>query len=268
MTSCNSRSITSWVAMASFSLLTSCGRAEIPTASEATPAAAASSPSELVPAPQPAAVVPSAPRPGAGGADAIAVSHLCVTSGAIEPRGDTRFAITAPTFRAVSSSPTEPHAEVRFTYLGPTAETRALGSGAVRQQLGLKLRAQDPCNLVYVMWRFEPENKLVVSVKRNPGARTSAECGNRGYSNLRGLLSAPVPPVSPGSSHALRAEIAGATLQVWADDVLVWKGDLGAEALAIDGPIGLRTDNVHVEAELRGAARGAAASCGQGGDGD
>ena len=32
-----------------------------------------------------------------------------------------------------------------------------------------KLRAEDACNLVYVMWRIEPQSRLVVSVKRNPG---------------------------------------------------------------------------------------------------
>jgi hypothetical protein len=65
----------------------------------------------------------------------------------------------------------------------------------------------------------------------------------------------------------LRAELTGTTLLVSADGVLVWKGDLGAEALAIDGPVGVRTDNVHIEAELRGAPRGAGGPCVAGAEG-
>ena len=41
--------------------------------------------------------------------------------------------------------------------------------GELRRQFGLKLRAQDACNLVYVMWRIEPASKLVVSIKCRTG---------------------------------------------------------------------------------------------------
>ena len=159
---------------------------------------------------------------------------------------------TAPTFRAVTAAPSDPRAELRFTYLGPTATTRALGSGAIRQQLGLKLRAQDPCNLVYVMWRIEPEPKLVVSIKRNPGQRTSRECGNRGYKNIKPTKTGPLPALAPSSSHVLAAEMVGDALVVKVHDVSVWEGALGADALALSGPIGVRTDNVRIEAQLSG----------------
>jgi hypothetical protein len=225
-----------WMIMGLFAGLTACAKTERATASESVASATV---------------------------EPIPVNRLCATSGAIEPKGANRFAVTAPTFRAVCSSRAESRAELRFTYLGPTATTRALGSGAVRQQLGLKLRAQDPCNLLYVMWRLEPESKVVVSVKRNV-VSTSAECGNHGYTNLRALSRAPVPAVTPGSSHILRAELVGAILQVTVDGVLVWKGALGADALAIDGPVGMRTDNVRIEAELRGAMLGGGPPCAAG----
>jgi hypothetical protein len=48
----------------------------------------------------------------------------------------------------------------------------------MRRQSGLKLRAQNGCNLVYAMWRSEPESKLGVSVTRNPGLNASSERGN------------------------------------------------------------------------------------------
>jgi hypothetical protein len=63
------------------------------------------------------------------------------------------------------NAPTPPFAEAHFTYLGSTGNEARLGSGELRRQFGLKLRAEDACNLVYAMWRIEPESKLVVSVK-------------------------------------------------------------------------------------------------------
>ena len=109
---------------------------------------------------------------------------------------------------------TQPVAQVRFTYLGSTPNEAPLASGEMRRQFGLKLRAQDACNLVYAMWRIEPESKLVVSVKNNPGEHTSAQCGNRGYQNIKPLRSSPLPSLHSGDTHTLRAEMNGAELRV------------------------------------------------------
>jgi hypothetical protein len=38
-------------------------------------------------------------------------------------------------------------------------------------------------------------------------------------------------------------------------------GDVGPDVLAIDGPAGVRTDNVHIEAELHAAMRAGASPC-------
>jgi hypothetical protein len=94
----------------------------------------------------------------------------------------------------------------------------------MRRQFGLKLRAQDACNLVYAMWRIEPESKLVVSVKSNPGENSSAQCGNRGYQNIKPRRSSPVPTLEPGATHTLHAVMNGAEMQVFADNSLVWDG--------------------------------------------
>src|SRR5208283_4492376 len=97
---------------------------------------------------------------------AVARSQLCVTEGAIEQSGAERhWSVSTPKMRAYVNNLTEPVVEARFRYLGPTSNEVPLGSGALRRQFGLKLRAQDACNLVYAMWRIEPESKLVVSVK-------------------------------------------------------------------------------------------------------
>jgi hypothetical protein len=82
----------------------------------------------------------------------------------------------------------------------------------MRRQFGLKLRAQDPCNLVYAIWRIDPESKLVVSVKRNPNARNSAECGNHGYENIKPLQKCCPPSLAIGRvAHATRRNEAGRT---------------------------------------------------------
>ena len=178
----------------------------------------------------------------------IAREDLCVTSGAIEPAGD-RMRVDVPEMRAVATVATAPSAEVRFHYGGPTRETSHLGSGQVRSQFGLKLMAQDPCNLVYVMWRAEPESKLVVSVKRNPSQHTSAECHNHGYTNIKPQTSSPLPALKPGEGHTLRAEMKGTELRVYADNKEVWAGAVGADAASLKGPVGIRSDNVKLEFE-------------------
>ncbi len=112
---------------------------------------------------------------GSGPWTTINGENLCITEGAIEKASGGAVRVSVPKMRAYVAEETAPAAELRLTYLGPTSKDSALGSGVMRRQFGLKLRAQDACNLVYVMWRIEPESKLVVSVKQNAGQHTSAE---------------------------------------------------------------------------------------------
>ena len=140
--------------------------------------------------------------------------------------------------------------EARFVYLGPTAETAPLRSGAIRRQFGLKLRAADGCNLIYAMWRFAPEPALVVSVKSNPGLHTSRACGAAGYRNLTPRRQRPVEAPEIGVPHRLAAALDGEALRVRIDGVEVWEGEVGREAFAVDGPVGIRSDNVRLELEL------------------
>lgn len=183
-----------------------------------------------------------------GAVRAVDRKDLCVTTGEVARLADHRLGIEEPEVRAVVLADSTPAARMRFTYLGPSARTKALGSGEIRRQIGIKLRAADSCNLVYVMWRIEPRDQIVVSVKSNPGQRTHAQCGTHGYTNIKPLHShGPVPPVAPGSSHDLRAELARRTLRVWADGAPVLEGELPADIEAFDGPVGLRSDNVRAQ---------------------
>jgi len=138
-------------------------------------------------------------------------------------------------------------ARLTFSYLGPTAVESALGSGASRRQFGIKRRAANACNLIYVMWRITPESSLVVSVKANPGQESSAQCGNRGYRNLKPRASVALPALEPGAAHQLQAQIHGDELRVQVDGKVVWRGSVGEVAAATSGPVGMRTDNTRLE---------------------
>jgi hypothetical protein len=180
---------------------------------------------------------------------AVPVANLCVTEGSIESSSPVRAVVKVPKMRAYLNRPSSDPAELRVTFLGATTSEARLGSGAWREQFGLKLRAADPCNLLYVMWRLKPRSELVVSIKQNPGQRTSAECGNHGYRNLKPRFHAALPELAPGGSHRLRAETDAESLKAFVDERLVWEGPLEA-ASSLSGPVGLRTDNVQLEFEL------------------
>jgi len=167
-----------------------------------------------------------------------------VSTGAIQEQPGRGLAIEVPEVRAVLRVRTAQAAALHFTYLGPTAGSKPLASGELRRQLGLKLRARDSCNVVYVMWHIAPDEKIAVSVKRNPGQRTHAECGAHGYTNIRPHRALPVSPIVPGVSRTLRVDLRGTDLTVQVDDAAVWEGSLPAEIAAFDGPVGLRSDNV------------------------
>ena len=191
----------------------------------------------------------------------VPASRLCVTEGALASLPDARLSIEAAKLRAVLAATGPQAIEARFTYLGPTAEIAPLRSGAVRRQFGLKLRAADGCNLIYAMWRFAPEPALVVSVKSNPGVHTSRACGNAGYVTVSPRRASPVAAPDIGTTRRLTATLDGATLRVLIDGSLVWEGELGPEALAVDGPVGLRSDNVRLAVALLAPPDTTAGSC-------
>ena len=193
------------------------------------------------------------PLAQASSRELVSVSRdmLCVTEGELSPAPQNQLAVNVPKMRAYVNAETAADAEVRFTYLGATAKDIPLGSGEMRRQFGLKLLAQDACNLLYVMWRFEPESKVVVSFKSNPGQHTSAECRNRGYTNIKARHSSKVPPMATGSTHTLQASLTGQDLQVVADGMAVWVGSVGFEASQLRGPVGVRSDNARLNFTLQ-----------------
>jgi len=173
--------------------------------------------------------------------------QFCITEGRITRAEGKMLRVDSTKMRAVLGWTGKPEAELRFRYLGETQDHSLLRSGAERTQLGLKLKAQDDCNVLYVMWRISPVSSLVVSVKSNPGQHRHAECGNSGYTNIRGTLSKPVPKITEGSEHSLHATLNGASLSVDVDGALAWEGNVGDGILRFDGPAGLRSDNAQFD---------------------
>ena len=184
---------------------------------------------------------------------AVTRERLCVTRGAIEAER-----ITEPTVRAIARSSRGDAAVLAFRYLGPSKIKRELASGDARQQVGLKLHAQDGCNVVYVMWRSD-KTKLDVSVKLNPGKHTHLECGAEGYTKVVGKTNV-VPAL--GGVHALRAELTGDELTAWVDGHVAWRGELPASARTLTGPSGFRTDNVEIVLQQFSASPDASVTAG------
>lgn len=179
----------------------------------------------------------------------VGAGSLCVTNGIVSASPDGRLAVKTASSRAVVRGSDGQTAEIRFRYLGPTPDSKPLASGEMRRQIGIKLHAQDSCNLLYVMWRIEPDSKISVSIKHNPAQHTHAECDAHGYTTLTPSTSVTVPRILPGETHALRAELRGAELIVLADGRRAWVGTLGGGLVGIDGPAGFRSDNAGFEFE-------------------
>jgi hypothetical protein len=195
--------------------------------------------------------------------ESVSYAQFCITEGRISPSGNQWMRVDSSKMRAVLGLPSKPEAEIRFRYLGETRERSLLGSGAERTQIGLKLRAQDDCNVVYVMWRIKPISKLVVSIKSNPGQHTHAECENSGYNNLKPARERPAPKLEEGSEHSLRAVLSGTSLVVYIDGGAVWEGNIADEALRFNGPVGLRSDNARFDFQFFARPENAAFSCGK-----
>jgi hypothetical protein len=100
------------------------------------------------------------------------------------------------------------------------------------------------------MWHLDSSGPVRVSVKRNPGMSRHEACGDHGYLWVASTYARPLPVVGPGESHSMEAAIEGSELVIRADGERAWQGDLPAEAFAIDGPAGVRSDNSELDLEL------------------
>ena len=182
--------------------------------------------------------------------DAPGAPRLRMTLGAVSALRAGKFRVAEAKTRGVVDHSDGHRASIQFVYHGPSADTAALGSGKIVRQIGLKLLAQDGCNLLYVMWRLGPEPELYVASKRNAGKRRHEECGSGGYTRLKGVRAESIGTFDDGKGHTLSAGITGQTLTVHIDGAVVWEGPVPETVLSLRGPAGFRTDNGEFEFAL------------------
>ncbi len=194
--------------------------------------------------------VPKVPLDLTDGPAPMTLDDLEVTLGEVSELRPRNMMSESPKMRAFSRSGAGDAAELAFEYGGQTDTVSRLASGEVREQVGLKLRAEDGCNLVYVVWRIHPVPELVVQLKTNPGARTHAECGVDGYELQKPAWRTALPDLRPGDRHKLRAELRGESMTVFVDDRPAWRGSVPGSS-QLHGTVGIRTDNAKIRFELR-----------------
>jgi hypothetical protein len=166
--------------------------------------------------------------------------------------------ILGPRFRATERAARSNPVRLDFAYRGEAEGGSQLEGGEYRIQIGLKMLAQDPCNLLYVMWRVYPEERVVVSVKRNPGQHTSAECGNGGYVNVASVGVPSSRTARGGVKRSLLADYnpASRELILQIDGAQTWRGYLPVALLnGLAGPSGIRSDNGQFRFRLFGDIR-------------
>lgn len=177
-------------------------------------------------------------------------SNVCVTNGIVLEDPSGKLVINSASSRAVARGYNDSSGALRFEYLGPTQDETRLASGVMRRQLGIKLRAEDSCNVIYVMWGIEPETGLVVSMKVNEGKSTHAQCGVKGYKLIPATYQSVIAPIKVGEPRLLAATLdEKGKLTVRVDGKVAWEGIALAPASKMFGYTGIRTDNVRMRFE-------------------
>ena len=176
-------------------------------------------------------------------------ADLRVSLGVINQTKSGYLTVVGPKERAVRTTGQHARAILQFRYRGPSAQTAPLDSGRIVRQIGLKLRAQDTCNLLYVMWRIEPVEEIYIATKRNPGKSTYRECGARGYTQIARVPLRPLGiTATTHKPHRLEASVLESngkyTTTVTIDGRRIWSAAIPAKHLdGLKGPAGIRTDN-------------------------
>lgn len=133
-----------------------------------------------------------------------------------------------------------------------------LASGRERRQVGIKLKAQDSCNTLYVMWHFFPRFEMVISEKINSSQHVHQQCGNKGYHVLKRLplehlTNSILPPLNELNDadrfYLLQARLDPHSqhLSVYLNYQLLWTGPVHQQWGHISAPVGLRTDNMQID---------------------
>jgi hypothetical protein len=174
------------------------------------------------------------------------ITELEVTSSSLTELEPTTLSINDPSTRATLKTGIAQVACLQFRYLGPTSNRVASGSGTEFHQIGLKLRSKDPCNLIYVMWRIQPTQELVIQTKRNVNQSTSEGCHNQGYTTVARI---PFQPFLTGQLYEFMAWVQtdpGGNSEVccWVNWQEVLRAPIDSAFIQdVNGLRGIRSDN-------------------------
>lgn len=181
----------------------------------------------------------------------VSLDQVKVTTGKSEVHQTTSgfLALNTASTRAQLIAGHQRHVLLQFRYRGQTADPEPNQSGEIVEQIGIKLRTSNTCNLLYVMWRITQPEGIVVKLKRNPGQSHHQECLANGYISIAPSLQVPLTVTATDqrthSLNVLMEDLDGvAQISVHVDGKLVWTGEVSQHLLeSIDGPAGFRTDN-------------------------
>lgn len=173
---------------------------------------------------------------------------LRVTSGQVYyDNAQEMYTTTSPTMRVHSSKQGSDIAELKFQYLGTSASRAKLSSGAYRQQVGMFMKSQNQCNRLYIMWRFNAySSRIVVQTKRNPSMSSHQECGAQGYETVQPQFYTEAPAIEVNQTYKLLTRLSDEKLEIFADEKLVWQGNVDLMNLPGNGYAGVRSDNTNM----------------------
>lgn len=150
---------------------------------------------------------------------------------------------------------------IRFRILGPTAEQTPLSDGEMLQQVGLRLRVRDTCNVLFVMWATTPREHIRVVLKTHPDMARFADCGAGGYTQV-----ADFDRASYGFRSALQGGESSLAVRIVDDRFIrIYLNDGSAPLAIVDaranatlesflttirGHTGVRSDNLRLSFEL------------------
>jgi hypothetical protein len=191
--------------------------------------------------------LPAAPL-AAGKVEPVSPGALDVTSGKVKPLRSGLLQIDHNSVRAVQMGRWARNGKIRFESRGQTAELKPFKSGIVKEQIGLKLRAMDGCNLVYVMWTLHPKEEITVRTKENPNKTESEDCESDGYTLLDTYRVPQKKSARNRRTSRLQADFVSKGnrhhVLVYVDNVRVLQVRIPHSFVStVNGPVGLRSDN-------------------------
>ena len=113
----------------------------------------------------------------------VSLDQLQVTTGKreVQQTASGFLSLNTAKTRAQLKAGLQRHVLLQFRYRGQTPDPEPNRSGKIVEQIGVKLRTLNTCNVLYVMWRITQPEGIAVKLKRNPGLSQHKDCGANGY---------------------------------------------------------------------------------------